>query len=152
MEKKMSEQKFLKYFVFKDKKNLKLPSFRVPVDPEYVKRVTHVDKDTVPGARFYNEVMWILPGFGAKQVGNNPNFKKEHTHDFGEMLCFYGFNFDDIMDLGAEIEFSVDGKRYHIRESFTAFIPPGIKHGPLTIKNVKRPIVHVVACDTGDYK
>jgi hypothetical protein len=148
----MSEQKYLKYFVFQDKKNAGLPAFRVPVDPRFVKKITHVDRDTVPGARFYNETMWILPGFGAGQQGDNPNFKKEHTHPFGELLCFYGFNFEDILDLGAEIEFWVDGKKHLIRESFTAFIPAGVRHGPLTIKNVRRPIVHVVACDSGDYR
>ena len=148
----MAEQKFLKYFIFNDKENLQLPSYRVPTDPKFVKRMTHVDQDTVPGAKFYNEVMWILPGFGADQTGDNPNFKEEHTHDFGELMCFYGYNYDDIMDLGAEIEFWVDGEKHMINESFTAFIPAGVKHGPLTIRNVKRPIVHLIACDTGSYK
>ena len=148
----MTEQTYLKYFIFNDKKDLKLPSYRVPVDPNLVKRVTHVDSDTVPGAIFYNEMMWILPGFGADQAGNNPNFKEEHTHEFGELMCFYGFNYDNIMDLGAEIEFTIDGETHIITESFTAFIPAGIKHGPLTIRNVKRPIAHLIACDTGSYK
>lgn len=148
----MTEQNYLKYFIFNDKQNLNLPSYRVPLDSKYVKRVTHVDQDTVPGAQFYNEVMWILPGFGADHAGAAPNFKEEHTHEFGEMMCFYGFNYDDILDLGAEIEFWIDGKQYFIKESFTAFIPAGVKHGPLTIRNVQRPIAHLIACDTGAYK
>ena len=97
-------------------------------------------------------MMWILPGFGENYTGDNPNFKEEHTHEFGELICFYGLNYDDIMDLGAEIEFTVDGETYTITESFTAFIPPGVKHGPLTIRNVTRPIAHMIACDTGAYK
>ena len=148
----MTKQTYLKYFIFNDKKDLKLPSYRVPVDSQYVKKITHVDKDTVPGGKFYNEMMWILPGFGADQAGDNPNFKEEHTHEFGELMCFYGFNYDDIMDLGAEIEFWIDGEKHIITESFTAFIPAGVKHGPLTIRNVKRPIAHLIACDTGEYK
>ena len=43
------------------------------------------------------------------------NYFEEHTHDFGEMMCFYGFNFEDIMDLGAEIEFWIEGKKYLIK-------------------------------------
>jgi hypothetical protein len=148
----MPEQKYLKYFVFNDKKNLKLPDYRVPVDPKTVKRITHVDKDTVPGAKFYNEVMWILPGFGDKPKSDNPNFWKEHTHEFGELICFYGFNYENILDLGAEIEIWIDGEKQVIKESFTAFVPAGIKHGPITIRNVKRPLVHLIACDTGTYK
>ena len=118
----MAEQKYLKYFVFKDKKNKRLPGYRVPVDPQLVKTITHVDKDTVPGAKFDNETMWILPGFGEKQAGNNPNFKKEHTHKFGELMCFYGFNYDDILDLGAEIEFWIDGRKArHYREFYRLY-------------------------------
>ena len=148
----MSEQKYLKYFVFDDKKDLKLPSYRLNTDSEKIVRMTHVDTDTVEGATFYNEMMWILPGFGENYTDDNPNFKEEHTHEFGELICFYGLNYDDIMDLGAEIEFTVDGETYTITESFTAFIPPGVKHGPLTIRNVTRPIAHMIACDTGAYK
>ena len=148
----MSEQKYLKYFVFDDKKDLELPSYRLNTDSEKIVRMTHVDADTVEGGTFYNEMMWILPGFGENYTGDNPNFKEEHTHEFGELMCFYGLNYDDIMDLGAEIEFTVDGETYTITESFTAFIPPGVKHGPLTIRNVTRQIAHMIACDTGVYK
>jgi hypothetical protein len=148
----MSEQKFLKYFIFDDKKDLKLPSYRVPTDPDLVKRITHVDEDTIEGATFYNEMMWILPGFGKDYTGDSPNFFEEHTHDFGVLMSFYVLNYDDIMDLGAEIEFTIDGETHIITESFTAFIPPGVKHGPLTIRNVTRPIAHMIACDTGRYE
>ena len=148
----MSEKKYSKYFIFDDKKALKLPSYRLNTDSEKIVRMTHVDSDTIEGATFYNEMMWILPGFGENYTGDNPNFKEEHSHEFGELMCFYGLNYDDIMDIGAEIEFTIDGETYTITESFTAFIPPGIKHGPLTIRNVTRPIAHMIACDTGVYK
>ena len=150
----MAPLKYAHCFITADKPNLVLPPYRVPVDPNFVKRITLVDKDTFPGGQFYCETMWILPGFDKKSVpaGKNANFWEEHTHEFGELMGFYGLNYDDIMDLGAQIEFSIDGKTYSINESFTSFIPAGIKHGPLTIKNVKRPIVHFIACDTPTYK
>jgi len=149
----MAELKYARSFITADKPALKLPPYRVPVDPRFVKRVTHVDGDTFPGAEFYCETMWIPPGFGktAALPGKSANFWEEHTHDFGELIGFYGFNYDDIMDLGAEIEFWIDGKKYTINESFTSFIPAGIKHGPLTIRDVKRPIVHFIACDSPAY-
>jgi hypothetical protein len=150
----MAEQKYLKYFIFNDKKNLKLPDFRAPMDPKFFKRMTVVDKDTVKGGKFYCETSWILPGFGTQPLppGKKGNYWEEHTHDFGELLCFYGFNYDNIMDLGAEIEYWIEGKKYIIKESFTSFIPAGVKHGPLSIRNVTRPIVHFIACDTPSYK
>ncbi|MFC1495667.1 hypothetical protein ACFL6W_10330, partial [Thermodesulfobacteriota bacterium] len=150
----MSEQKFLKYFIFDDKKDLKLPPYRVPTDPDLVKRITHVDEDTIEGATFYNEMMWILPGFGKDYTGDAPNFFEEHTHNFGVLMSFYVLNYFMNKDikaarkkyhLGAEIEFTIDGEAHIITESFTAFIPPGVKHGPLTIRNVTRPIAHMIA-------
>lgn len=150
----MAEQKYLKYFIFQDKKNLKLPSYRAPMDPQHFKRVTLVDKDTVPGGKFFCETSWFLPGFGMESIpaGRKGNYFEEHTHDYGEMMGFYGLNFEDVMDLGAEIEFWIEGKKYLIKESFTSFIPAGVKHGPLTVRNVKRPIAHFLACDTPSYK
>jgi|WetSurMetagenome_2_1015567.scaffolds.fasta_scaffold26319_2 hypothetical protein len=150
----MAQLKYANCFITADNPNAKLPTYRVPIDPRFVKRVTQVDQATYPGAQFYCETMWILPGFDKQAVsaGKNGNFWEEHTHEFGELIGFYGFNYDDIMDLGAEIEFWIDGKKYDINESFTSFIPAGIKHGPLTIKNVKRPLVHYIACDTPTYK
>jgi|WetSurMetagenome_2_1015567.scaffolds.fasta_scaffold632877_1 hypothetical protein len=150
----MAEQKFLKNFIFGDKKGLKLPPYRMPVDPQFFKRMTVVDKDTVPGAQFYCETNWILPGFGTQPLppGKKGNYWEEHSHNFGELMCFYGFNYENIQDLGAEIEYWIEGKKYIIKESFTSFIPAGVKHGPLSIRNVVRPIVHFVACDSPAYK
>ena len=148
----MSEQKYLKYFVFDDKKDLKLPSYRLNTDSKKIIKMTHVDADTVEGGTFYNEMMWILPGFGENYTGKNPNFKEEHTHEFGELMCFYGLNYDDIMDLGAEIEFTIDGETHIITKSFTSYIPAGIEHGPLIIRNVQYPIVYFIAGPTDKYK
>jgi hypothetical protein len=147
----MAELKYAQCFITSGKPDLKLPSYRVPTDPGFVKRITVTDQDSPPGGLFYNETMWILPGFDAS-TNRNPNFWEEHTHEFGELIGFYGFNYDDVTDLGAEIEITIDGKTYNIKESFTSFIPAGIKHGPLTIRNVARPLVHYIACDTPTYK
>lgn len=64
----MAELKYRKNYIFEDKKNLKLPAYRNEVGSKYIKRITLVDKDTVKGAKFYNETMWILPGFGTEPV------------------------------------------------------------------------------------
>lgn len=129
------------------------PSFQLRTESRLVKRITHVDATTVPGAALSCESMWILPGHETLPLppGAGQASWKEHQHDFGELIGFYGFNYVDIMDLGAEIEFWVDGQRYDIAESFTSYIPAGIKHGPLYIKNVKKPIMHLIACDAPTY-
>jgi hypothetical protein len=150
----MAELKYEKCFITADNPHYRFPSFRAPVDPRFVKRVTQVDPETVPGSEFFCETLWICPGFDKQPIpaGRRGNYWEEHTHEFGELIGFYGFSPEDVMDLGAEIEFWIDGEKQVITESFTSFIPAGIKHGPLSIRKITRPIVHFVACDAPDYK
>jgi hypothetical protein len=91
--------------------------------------------------------MWIVPGSkeDITQVDS-------HTHTWGELIGFFGYNYDDIQDLGAEIEFTIDNQTYNITKSFCAFIPPGVQHGPLIIRNVKRPVMHFTAGPTARYE
>jgi len=125
----------------------KLPDYRKKLDPEVVKPIVNLDADTVPGAEFYSEAMWILPGSKKEII----EFES-HTHTWGEFIGFFGFNYDDIHDLGAEIEFTVDNQKYNIDKSFAAFIPPGVQHGPLIIRNIRIPIMHFMAGPTKRYE
>ena len=56
-----------------------------------------------------------------------------HTHDFGEVIGFFGTDPKNPNDLGAEIELYIDGERNYITETFLAYIPAGIIHCPLNI-------------------
>ena len=143
----MAERKYEKCFVTMDKPDLNLPSYRHNYD--FIKRVTHIDADTVPGAKFYNECMWIVPDESTRE---GKVLADSHTHDWGQQLCFYVYNYDDIRDLGAEIEFTIDGETHIITESFTAYIPAGIQHGPLIIRNVTKPIFHFSSGPTKIYE
>jgi len=143
----MAEKRNAKNVVDYDKPVQKLPAHRLKVDPKFVKSIVHVDADTVPGAEFYSEAKWILPG-SKEEIRE----VESHTHKFGELIGCFGFNYDDIQDLGAEIEFTVDNKTYKITKSFASFVPAGVQHGPLIIRNVKRPIFHFIAADTDKYE
>jgi hypothetical protein len=136
----MTEKKNAKYFVTSDKSDLKVPEYRMDADPDRIKKIVHLDADTVPGSEFYSEAMWILPG-PEKEIKR----VEAHTHQWGEFIGFFGYDYDDIQDLGAEIEFTVDGETHLITKSFAAFIPAGIPHGPLIIRNIRKPIM----CYTG---
>jgi hypothetical protein len=143
----MAERKYEKCFNTQPKAGLNLPPYRH--DYDFIKRITHIDADTVPGADFYNECMWILPDSSTK---DGKVLKDAHKHDWGQYLGFYVYNYDDIHSLGAEIEFTVDGETHVITESFSAFIPAGIEHGPLIIRNVTIPIFHFAAGSCDIYK
>jgi hypothetical protein len=125
-----------------------LPAYRHKMDRKLVRGIVNLDADTVPGAEFYSEAMWIVPGDKSKEGMTQYG---SHTHSWGEFVGFFGLNYENIKDLGAEIEFTIDNEKYLITDSFAAYIPPGVQHGPLTIRNVKRPIMHFMAGPTKRY-
>jgi len=129
-----------KYGVDKPKANQKKLPFETEVDPEIVKPVITVDDEVVPGAEFFSNTRWILPG-AQKEI----KLCESHTHKFGEMLGFYGFNYDNIQDLGAEIEIIIDNEKNIVDRSFAAYIPPGVQHGPIIVRNIQRPIFWVTS-------
>lgn len=145
----MKEQKYAKNLLTADKADPVFPAFRHDKNSDFVKRVLQLDAETVPGAEFYSEAKWIVPGDKSKE---GITLVDSHTHTFGELISFFGFDYEDIQDLGAEIEFTVDNEKRIITKSFSAFIPAGIQHGPLIVRNVRKPIFHFTAADTDRYK
>jgi hypothetical protein len=141
--------KYEKNMLTVQKINPVLPAFRHDGESKFVKRILTLDGQTVPGAEFYTEAKWIVPGDTSK---DGILLVDSHTHTFGELIGFFGYDYEDIQDLGAEIEFTVDNEKHIITKSFAAFIPAGVQHGPLVIRNVRKAIFHMTAADTGIYK
>ena len=84
---------------------------------------------------FHVSCAWIHPG-------PNPGVYNAHVHPHDEMLGFIGTSPDDATDLGAEAELWIGDEKYIIKKSFLAYFPRGLVHCPLTVINVKRPILH----------
>ena len=135
-----------KYVVDTPKAKPDFPPYRIKNDSNLVKPVIQVDAETMPGAEFYAETKWLLPG--KKEL----KLCEEHTHDFNEVLGFFGFNYDNIQDLGAECEIWIDGEKNIVDRSFSACVPAGVKHGPVILRNIERPIFHVSSGKTTLYK
>jgi hypothetical protein len=134
-----------KYGVDKPKENPKYPAYRTKVDPKRVKPIITVDADTVPGAEFYSDTKWILPGSGDVKLCES------HTHEFNEVLGFFGYNYDNIQDLGAELEITIDNEKNIVDRSFSACIPAGVQHGPIIVRNITRPIFFVTSGKASRY-
>jgi hypothetical protein len=117
------------------------PGTRVP--PTHV---MWLDGKMIPGA-FYTECVWIWPETGSEEPA-----APEHSHDFAEIVNFYGTDFNNLSDLGGEVELWVDGEKHIMIKSFLAYIPAGMKHGPLYTRNVVRPIFHFTVGLGGEYK
>ena len=100
-----------------------------------IKRVIYMDDRVVPGS-FYVEAVWV--------VGSIPRSHPEHTHhDHDEIVGFVGSNMDDPTDLGAEIDFVVDGKQMTITKTCFIHVPAGVKHGGLCFRKIDRPVFQI---------
>ncbi|MDY6825629.1 MAG: hypothetical protein SVV67_00395 [Bacillota bacterium] len=76
------------------------------------------------------------------------------VHPFNECLVFVGTKHDDLLYLGAEItiELGEEREEHVFTDPSVIVIPKGIPHGPVTVKNVERPIVHYSIGLAPEYK
>jgi hypothetical protein len=69
------------------------------------------------------------------------SFDEPHSHRFHEILCFIGGDPTDISEFGADIEVTLGDKKYPINQPSVISIPAGVRHCPVNIKKVEKPIV-----------
>jgi hypothetical protein len=138
----MAETKYGKYIITELKPGLDIPEFR----SESADRMTHVrwlGDDVIKGSP-HMECVWIWKQ--ADSPGPAP-----HTHDFDEILGFFGTNPEDVHDLGGEMEIWLEDEKHVINKSCIIFIPKGMKHCPLRTTRLDRPIFHFVVGTASKY-
>jgi hypothetical protein len=99
--------------------------------------MTMMSNNLIPGSNMYVEAGWIFA-----MPDPNPHIL-EHAHDYDEIVMHVGIDPNDQEDLGAEIEFVVDGLPLTINKTSSVFVPKGVKHGPLTWKSFTRPHIEM---------
>ena len=109
----------------------------------FAKRILYMDSSIFPGAFQMNTVWYHSP--------LPPRGRGEHTHDFPELLGYYSSDPDDPDDLGAEVEFTIGGEKHLLTKSTMIFVPAGVKHLPMAIRNIRRPILHFGVCLNPEY-
>ena len=140
----MTDRKYAKYF----QTDIKLPEGQHGEAAEYIKdvsriRMTYLDDSVVQGA-FYVVCTWWT---GLSSGESLP----PHIHDVDEVLGFYGSDIQNPRNLGGEIEFWLEEEKYVLDTSFLVFIPKGMKHCPLKLLSIERPIFHVGVMLNGQY-
>jgi hypothetical protein len=137
----MAKTKYSKYFLT----DVKMPSQNTEAEAEYAKfatRMTLLDGNIIEGA-FHFGLSWYY------KSPNKP--LPAHTHDFPEILGFYGSDPYNPRDLGAEVEFWMEDEKHILTESFLVFVPAGMKHCPLKINRIDRPIFHFGGSPAHEY-
>jgi len=110
----------------------------------FAKRVLWIDSNVVEGA-FQMNTSWYFD-----VPAKDPIFE-DHVHDYDELIGFFGSNPNDPYDLGAEIEVTINGEMHIINRTSLIFVPAGMKHMPLSIKKVDRPIFHFSIIINSEY-
>ncbi len=105
-----------------------------------------LDNTKVSDIPFFTDCAWVWPKPDEIVMEG-----KSHTHDFDEIVTFFGTNPDDPRDLGGEVEFWLDDEKYILANSSIIYVPKGLKHCPTIFRNLKRPIFHFIVGAAGKY-
>ena len=123
------------------------------MDPEFKKiydkfahRILWMDGSVVPGAFQMNSAWYCA-------VPERDPIFTEHVHDdTNELVCFFSSDEKDPYDLGGKIEFWIEGEAHLLTKTTMIYCPAGIRHNPMRILEVTRPIFHcsIIMKDTYD--
>ena len=105
-------------------------------------RIVWMDDSTIKGA-FYLACRWYTQSMGDRD--------ENHSHDFDEVLGFIGSDWENPRELNGEIELWLEDEKYILTKSCVVFIPRGLKHLPLRVLRVDRPIMHFSMGPEGKY-
>jgi quercetin dioxygenase-like cupin family protein len=138
----MSESKYGKLIVT----DLIVPEEKKKIAADYSKYATRIlwmDENVVEGA-FHMNTAWYLKA--AETLEDKP-----HVHDADEIIGFFGGDPENPYHLGGEIEMWLEDEKHAITKSALLFVPAGMKHCPLILKRVDRPIFHFTVVPGGQY-
>jgi hypothetical protein len=98
-------------------------------------RLLWMDDTKVKGASLYIECVWLWEG-----ATNSGMTEEPHAHDFTEVIGFISTDPQNPRDLGARMEIKLGDETHFLTKSCLVHVPAGMKHCPLTFREVKRPV------------
>jgi hypothetical protein len=138
----MTNSKCAKYFLT----DLDVPEARKKHDDSiysgWAKRMAWLDDSIIKGA-FHCGCSWYYKPSGSGL--------ESHSHNFDQVVGFYGSDPKNPSDLGGELEIWLEDEKYVMNKSFLLFIPRGMKHGPTKTIKIDRPIFHFGASNSQEY-
>jgi hypothetical protein len=111
--------------------------------PDVRASMAYLDASILPGA-FYCEAHWFK--------GPTKFSPKKHTHDFDEVLGFFGGDPLDPINLNGEVDLWIEDERHLLHESCLVFIPAGTWHCPMNVRRADKPIFHFSTGNSKGYK
>ena len=138
----MPELKFEKNFVTEDLMP-PLPSHVINLIQNQQKEGKDIDRtmmfginDSIAKGSFFSGCEWI---WGLKD-GKPFSIENQHHHEFDEIIGLIGSKKENPRELNGKVEFWMEDEQYLITKSSLIFIPKGVRHCPLTFRQVDSPI------------
>jgi hypothetical protein len=138
----MSGKKFAKYIMYEVKAPESIPAYRhesAEVTSPRMRRLASLDPGVIKNCPNMG-AMWIMPW---KNNEDPKSGVEAHVHDFEEIMGWYGCDPENPDDLHGEIEFWFEDEQYFITKSCIMYVPAGVRHCPLKIHNLKKPLLHM---------
>jgi hypothetical protein len=98
-------------------------------------RLLWMDDSKVKGASFYMECIWLWEGVTTSGTTEEP-----HVHDFDEVIGFISTDANHPRELDARMEIILGDETHYLTKSCLVHVPAGMKHCPLTFREVNRPV------------
>lgn len=114
---------------------------------QWATRILWMDQEVVDGAFQMNCAWYLRP-----PKVPMPEATVSHVHEADEIIGFFGSNPESPNDLGGEIEIWLEDEQHILTKSCMIFVPAGMRHCPLKIRKVDRPIFHFSTVTSGQYK
>jgi len=104
--------------------------------------MAYLDNKIIPGG-IYVECVWLWKAF---EYPVEP-----HSHDFDEVLAFFGTDPENPEDLCGEVELCLGDEQHLLTKSCLVYVPKGLKHCPMIIRRADRPIFHFSTGNATEY-
>lgn len=131
---------------------------------KYILTELRVPSDVQYRAEQYNEratrILWLEDEImeGASSVilswywkATEKEGTPSHIHDYDEIVGFIGNDPQNPQDLGGEVEFWMEDEEYILNKSCLIWIPKGLRHCPLRVIRVERPMLFLAVSMTKKY-
>jgi len=113
--------------------------------------MTYMSGVQIPGVKYYIEFGWTFDMPVSKVAGSG---MPEMAHkNYDEIVLHVGGDPAHPEELGGEVEFYVGGQPLTFDTTSALFIPRGLRHGPLRLKEYRKPhLVMAIMCGAGTAK
>lgn len=121
---------------------------------ELPKASNFVSHDSTPGlqektgADFPYGDAAALPGatatIGWQVINESVTWETSHTHEYDELLIFFGMGLSDLhnsFDAEIDLWMGKEMEKHTITSTTLVFIPKGVRHAPLNFRKIRKPVL-----------